>query len=85
VFYNKLKFIISGFLNKVTNYSILRFNLFLLEYYLPFKSRLKRVNLKQQRRRLSKRLLRLRKKSSGRLKKATKLRSLTYGYNKLNV
>jgi hypothetical protein len=85
VFYNRLEFITSGFLNKVINYSILRFNLFLPEYYLPFKSCSERASLKRLRRRLSRRLLRLRKKSSSRLRKATKLRSLTYGYNKLDV
>jgi hypothetical protein len=82
VFYNKPKSITSGFLNKITNYSILRFNLSLPEYYLPFKSRPKKASLKQLRKRLSKRLLRLRKKSSDRLRRATKPRSLTCGYNK---
>jgi hypothetical protein len=82
VFYNRLESIISGFLNKVTNYSILRFNLFLPEYYLSLKSRFKRASLKQLKRRLSRCLLRPRKKSSGRLRRATKLKSLTYDYNK---
>jgi hypothetical protein len=85
MFYNKLESIISGFLNKVINYSILRFNLFLLEYYLPLKSRSKRASLKQLRRRLSRRLLRLRKKNSGRLRRAIKPRSLTCDYNKSDV
>jgi hypothetical protein len=82
VFYNRLESIASDFLNKVINYSILRFNLSLLEYYLSFKSRPKKASLKQLRKRLSRRLLRLRKKSSDRLRKATKPRSLTCGYNK---
>jgi hypothetical protein len=82
VFYNRPESIINGFLNKVINHSILRFNLSLPEYYLPFKSRFKRASLKRLKRRLSKCLLRLRKKNSSRLRKATKLRSLTYGYNK---
>jgi hypothetical protein len=85
VFYNRSESIISGFLNKVTNYSILRFNLSLSEHYLPFKSRLRKASLKQLRRRLSKRLPRLRKKSSSRLRRATKLRSLTCSYNELNM
>jgi hypothetical protein len=85
MFYNRPESITSGFLNKVTNHSILRFNLFLPKYYLPLKSRLKRASLKQLRRRLSKRLLRLRKKSSSKLRKATKPRSLICGYNKLNT
>jgi hypothetical protein len=85
VFYNQPKSIINSFLNKVTNHSILKFNLFLPEYYLSFKSRLKRASLKQLRKRLSRRLLRLRKKSNSRLRKATKPRSLTCGYNKLNI
>jgi hypothetical protein len=82
MFYNKPEFIASGFLNKVINYSILRFNLFLSEYYLPLKSRPKRASLKQLKKRLSKCLLRLKKKSSSKLRRATKLRSLTCGYNK---
>jgi hypothetical protein len=82
VFYNRPEFIANGFLNKVINHSILRFNLSLLEYYLPFKSCLKRASLKQLRKRLSKRLLRLRKKNSSRLRRATKPKSLTCGYNK---
>jgi hypothetical protein len=85
VFYNKLKSITNGFLNKVINHSILRSNLFLLKYYLSFKSRLKKASLKQLKKRLSKRLLRLKKKSSGRLKRVIKLKSLTCDYNKLNV
>jgi hypothetical protein len=85
MFYNKPEFIISSFLNRVINHNILRFNLFLLKHYLPFKSHLKKAGLKQLKKRLSKRLLRLRKKSSGRLRRATKLRSLTYSYNKSNI
>jgi hypothetical protein len=82
MFYNRPESIASGFLNRVTNHSILRFNLSLSEYYPPSKSRLKRASLKQLRRKLSKRLPRLRKKSSGRLRRATKPRSLTCGYSK---
>jgi hypothetical protein len=82
VFYNRPESIANSFLNKVTNHSILRFNLSLSEYYLPFKSHPKKANLKRLRRRLSKRLLRPRKKSSSKSKKATKPRSLTYSYNK---
>jgi hypothetical protein len=85
VFYNRLKFIVNGFLNKVTNYSILRFNLSLSEYYSPFKLCPKKASLKQLRKRLSRRLLRLRKKSSSRLRRITKPRSLTCDYNKLNT
>jgi hypothetical protein len=85
VFYNRLESITSGFLNKVTNYSILRFNLSLLEYYLSFESRSKKASLKQLKRRLSERLLKLRKKSSSRLRRATKPRSLTCDYNELDV
>jgi hypothetical protein len=85
VFYNRPEFIISSFLNKVINYSILRFNLFLPKYYLPLKLCLKRASLKQLRKRLSRRLLRPRKKSSGRLKRVTKPRSLTCDYNKSNT
>jgi hypothetical protein len=81
-FHNKQGSITNVFLHKALNRSILRFNLSLLDYYLPFKSRLKRASLKQLRRRLSRRLLRPRKKSSGRLRRPTKLRSPTYGYNK---
>jgi hypothetical protein len=81
-FYNRQRFIISVFLHKALNRSILRFNSFLLDYYLPPKLCPKRASLKQLRRRLSKRLLKLRKKSSGRLRRPIKLRSLTYGYNK---
>jgi hypothetical protein len=82
VFYNRLESIISGFLNKIINHSILRFNLSLLEHYPPLKSRPRRASLKQLRKRLSRRLLRLRKKSSGRLRRATKPRSSTCDYNK---
>jgi hypothetical protein len=85
VFYSRLKSITNGFLNRVTNHNILRFNLSLSEYYLPFKSRLKRASLKQLRKRLSKRLPKLRKKSSSRLRRTTKPRSLTCGYNKSDV
>jgi hypothetical protein len=85
VFYNRLKFIISGFLNKITNYSILRFNLSLSEYYLPSKLCSKRASLKQLKRRLSRCLLRLRKKNSGRLKRTTKPRSLICDYNKSDI
>jgi hypothetical protein len=85
VFYNRPESITSGFLNKVTNHSILRFNLSLSEYYLPFKSRPKKASLKRLRKRLSKRLPRLRKKSSSRLRRATKLKSLTCGYNKSDM
>jgi hypothetical protein len=85
VFYNKPESIVNGFLNKVINHSILRFNLSLLEYYLSLKLRLKRASLKQLKKRLSKRLLRLRKKSSSRLRRVTKPKSLTCGYNKLNM
>jgi hypothetical protein len=46
MFYNKPKSIINSFLNKVINHNILRFNLSLLKYYLPFKSRFKRTSLK---------------------------------------
>jgi hypothetical protein len=82
VFYNRPEFITSGFLNRVTNHSILRFNLSLLEHYSPLKSRPKKASLKQPKRRLNKRLPRPRKKSSGRLRRATKPRSLTCGYGK---
>jgi hypothetical protein len=85
VFYNRPESIISGFLNRVINHSILRFNLSLPEYYLSFESRFKRASLKRLKRRLSRRLLRLRKKNSSRLRRATKLRSLTCGYNKSDV
>jgi hypothetical protein len=85
VFYNRPESITNGFLNRVTNYSILRFNLFLSEYYLLLKSRPKKASLKQLRKRLSKRLLRLRKKNSSKLRKATKLKSLTCDYNKSNI
>jgi hypothetical protein len=46
MFYNRPESIANGFLNKVTNYSILRFNLSLLKYYLSLKSRLKKASLK---------------------------------------
>jgi hypothetical protein len=85
VFYNRPESIVSGFLNRVTNYSILRFNLSLPEYYPPLESRLRRASLKRLRRRLSRRLPRPRKKSSGRLRRATKPRSLICGYNKSDV
>jgi hypothetical protein len=85
MFYNRPESIINSFLNKVTNHSILRFNLSLSKHYLPFKLRLKKASLKQLRRRLSKRLPRPRKKSSSRLRRLTKLRSLTYDYNKLSI
>jgi hypothetical protein len=82
MFYNRPESIASGFLNKVTNHSILRSNLSLPKYYLPPKSRSKKASLKQPKKRLSKRLPRLKKKSSGRLRRATKLKSLTCGYSK---
>jgi hypothetical protein len=85
VFYNRLEFIANSFLNKVTNHSILKSNLSLSEHYLPFKLYPKKASLKQLRKRLSKRLLRLRKKSSGKSRRATKPKSLTYGYNKLDM
>jgi hypothetical protein len=85
VFYNRPESITSGFLNRVINYSILRFNLSLPKHYLPPKSRPRRASLKQPRKRLSKRLLKPRKKSSSRLRRATKLRSLTCGYSKSDV
>jgi hypothetical protein len=85
VFYNRLKSITNGFLNRVINHSILRSNLFLPEHYLSSKSRLKKASLKQLKKRLSKRLLKLRKKNSSRLRRLTKLKSLTCGYNKLSV
>jgi hypothetical protein len=82
VFYSKPESIASGFLNKVTNHSILRSNPSPPDRHLAPKSRLRRASLKRLRRRLSRRLLRLRKKSSGRLRRLTKLRSPTCGYNK---
>jgi hypothetical protein len=85
VFYNRPESIANGFLNRITNHNILRFNLSLPEYYLLLKSRSKKASLKQLRKRLNKRLPRLKKKSSGRLRRATKLRSLTYGYNKSDI
>jgi hypothetical protein len=84
-FYNRQGFIASVFSHKALNRSILRFNLSLPDYYLLSKSRLKRASLKQLRRRLSKRLLKLRKKSSDRLRRLTKLKSLTCGYNKSDM
>jgi hypothetical protein len=81
-FYSRQGSITSVFSHKALNRSILRFNLSLLNYYLPLKSRLKKASLKQLRRRLSKRLPRPRKKSSSRLKRPTKLRSLICGYSK---
>jgi hypothetical protein len=85
VFYNRLEFITNGFLNKIINHNILKFNLSLLNCYLSSKSRLKKASLKQLKKRLSKRLLRLKKKSSSRLRRLTKLRSLTYNYNKSDI
>jgi hypothetical protein len=85
MFYSRPESIASGFLNKVTNYSILRFNLSLSEYYLPSESRPRKASLKRLRKRLSRRLPRPRKKSSGRLRRATKPRSLTCGYGELNT
>jgi hypothetical protein len=85
VFYNRPESIASSFLNKVINHSILRFNLSLLKYYLPSKLCSKKASLKQLRKRLNKRLPRPRKKNSGRLRRAIKLRSLTCGYNKLDT
>jgi hypothetical protein len=85
MFYNKLKFIINGFLNKIINYNILRFNLFLLKYYLFFKLCFKKASLKQLKKKLNKYLLKLKKKSNNKLRKAIKLKSLTYNYNKLNI
>jgi hypothetical protein len=84
-FYNKQGFIASVFLHKALNRSILRFNLSLPDHYLPFESRPRKASLKRLRRRSSRRLLRPRKKSSGRLKRLTKPRSLTCGYNKLGT
>jgi hypothetical protein len=85
VFYNRPEFIASGFLNKITNYSILRSNLSLPEYYLLLKLCPKKASLKQLKKRLSERLPRLRKKNSGRLRKITKLRSLICGYSKSDM
>jgi hypothetical protein len=85
MFYSRPEFIVSGFLNRVINHSILRFNLSLSDRHLASKSRPKKASLKQLRRRLSRRLLRLRKKSSGRLRRLIKLRSLTCDYNKSNT
>jgi hypothetical protein len=85
VFYNRPESIVNSFLNKVTNHSILRFNLSLSEYYLPSELRPKKASLKQLKRRLSRCLLKLRKKNSSRLRRATKPRSLTCGYNKSDM
>jgi hypothetical protein len=85
VFYNRQESIASGFLNMVINYSILRFNLSLPDCYLSPKLHPRKASLKQLKRRLSKRLPRLRKKNSGRLRRPTKPRSLTCDYNKLNT
>jgi hypothetical protein len=85
MFYNRPESIASGFLNKVINHSILRFNPSLSEHYPPFKLCFKRASLKQLRKRLSKRLLKPRKKSSGKSRRATKLRSLTCDYNKSDI
>jgi hypothetical protein len=85
IFYNKPESIANGFLNRVINYSILRFNLSLPEYYLSLKLCLKRASLKQLKKRLSKCLLKLRKKSSGKSRRLTKPRSLTCGYSELGA
>jgi hypothetical protein len=85
MFHNRPEFIVSGFLNKVTNHSILRSNPSLPEHYLSLESRPKKASLKRPRKKLSKRLPRLRKKNSGRLKRLTKPRSLTCGYSKSNT
>jgi hypothetical protein len=85
VYYNRPESIASSFLNKVTNHSILRSNPSLPKHYSPLESRPKRASLKRLRRRLSRRLLRLRKKSSGRSRRPTKPRSLTCDYNKLGT
>jgi hypothetical protein len=85
VFYSRPESIASSFLNKVINHSILRFNLSLPDRYLAPKSRPRRASLKQLRKRLSRCLPRLRKKSSGRLRRLTKPRSLTCGYSKSDV
>jgi hypothetical protein len=84
-FYNRQGSIASVFSHKALNRSILRSNLSPPDYYLPLKSRLKRASLKRLRKRLSKRLPRPRKKSSGRLRRLTKPRSLTCDYNKLGA
>jgi hypothetical protein len=81
-FYSRQRFIISVFLHKALNHSILRFNLSLPDYYLPSELCPRKASLKQLRRRLSRRLLKPRKKSSSRLRRPTKLRSLTCGYSK---
>jgi hypothetical protein len=46
MFYNRPEFITNGFLNKVINYNILKFNLSLLNYYLPLKLCPKKASLK---------------------------------------
>jgi hypothetical protein len=79
-FYNRQGSIASVFLYKALNRSILKFNLFPPDHYLPPKSCLKRASLKRLRRRLSRRLPRLRKKSSSRSRRLTKPRSPTCGY-----
>jgi hypothetical protein len=84
-FYSRQGSIASVFLHKALNRSISRFNLSLPDYYLPPESRLRRASLKRLRKRSSRRLLRLRKKSSGRSRRPTKLRSLTCGYSKLGT
>jgi hypothetical protein len=81
VFYNRPESIASGFLNRITNHSILRFNLSLPDRYPAPKSRPRKASLKQPRKRSSGRLPRLKKKSSSRLRRPTKLRSLTCGYS----
>jgi transposase len=85
VFYSRPESITSSFLNKVTNHNILRFNLSLPEHYSPLKSRPRKASLKRPKKRLSKYLLRLRKKSSSKSRRPTKPKSLTYGYDKLNT
>jgi hypothetical protein len=84
-FYNRQRSIASVFSHKALNHSILRSNLFLSDYYLSPKSCLKKASLKRPRKRLSRRLPRLRKKSSSRLRRPTKLRSPTCGYGELNT
>jgi hypothetical protein len=81
-FHSRQGSIASVFSHKALNRSILRFNLFPPDHYLPPESRLGRASLKQLRRRLSRRLPRPRKKSSGRSRRPTKPRSLTCGYGK---
>jgi hypothetical protein len=81
-FYSRQGSITSVFSHKTPNHSILRFNPSLPDYHPPPKLRPRRASLKRLRKRLSKRLPRPRKKSSGRSRKPTKPKSLTYGYNK---